>query len=299
MSKRVVRCKTEAEKRVIREGWDDEMKITKTAYAAKHGISLRTLNRIFDEGKVDPQQYQEDVVEWNYFISANDVTVLRNEESRSISRGFPRFNSIRKELIDDPSDEELEVIFRKMSVESSIEDMTEGDIHVKDGKVHYGTFEIKNSLADHLLKMLSKREDVKPFARFMNKLMLNPKPSVVEELYPFMQHNSIEISEDGDIIGYKAVTSDFKDKHTKTVDNSLGKTISMPWSEVDDNPDNTCSRGYHVAAWRYAYMFASSGEPIIFTLVNPRDVVSVPVDYNGEKMRVCSYKTGEVVEYKQ
>lgn len=299
MSKRIVRCKTETEKKAIREGWNDEMGITKTAYAAKHSISLRTLNRIFDEGKVAPQEYQVGVVEWNYFISANDVTVLRNEDSRSISRGFPRFNSIRKDLINDPSDEELEVIFRKMSVENSIEDMSEGDIHVKEGKVYYGAFEIKNSLADHLLKMLGNRENAKPFVRFMSKIMLNPKSSVVEELYPFMQHNSIEISEDGDIIGYKAVTSDFKDKHTKTVDNSTGKIISMPWSEVDDDPNNTCSRGYHIAAWHYAHMFASTGEPIISTLVNPRDVVSVPIDYNGEKMRVCSYKTSYVVEYKQ
>ena len=61
----------------------------------------------------------------------------------------------------------------------------------------------------------------------------------------------------------------------------------MPRSEVDENPDNHCSSGFHVGAWEYASSF---GERVVLVEVDPADVVSVPNDYNAQKCRVTKYK---------
>src|SRR5690606_24725742 len=53
------------------------------------------------------------------------------------------------------------------------------------------------------------------------------------------------------------------------------------------NPNNTCSFGLHVACFDYAKGF---GPRLIEVKVNPADVVCVPTDYNGTKMRVCKFE---------
>ncbi len=61
-------------------------------------------------------------------------------------------------------------------------------------------------------------------------------------------------------------------------------------SKVDDNPNNTCSHGLHVATLSYAQDFASGDDKLLDVEVSPSDVVAVPTDYNGTKMRVCRFK---------
>jgi hypothetical protein len=61
----------------------------------------------------------------------------------------------------------------------------------------------------------------------------------------------------------------------------------MPREEVDEDPNRTCSTGLHVACFDYAKDF---GERLIEVKVNPRDVVAVPVDYNGTKLRCCQFE---------
>ena len=85
------------------------------------------------------------------------------------------------------------------------------------------------------------------------------------------------------------MTEDFKDKHTKSFNNAPGQVCEIPRSAVDDNPDNTCSHGLHVGGYEYAKDFASGGK-LVLVKVNPRDVVAVPNDYNGQKMRVCRFE---------
>lgn len=70
----------------------------------------------------------------------------------------------------------------------------------------------------------------------------------------------------------------------------------MPRSYVDTERTNTCSTGFHVTSMEYAKNMAASGGHIMICKVNPSNVVSVPVDYNNQKMRVCEYGVvGELI----
>jgi hypothetical protein len=107
---------------------------------------------------------------------------------------------------------------------------------------------------------------------------------------------NLPITDDGCFLAYKAVTNQYLDKHTRTVDNTPGSNAvpPMPRYKVDDNPDSHCSTGYHVGALPYVQGFASgygsvNGDKIVVCQVDPANVVSVPNDCNGEKMRVTHY----------
>jgi hypothetical protein len=289
MSKRsnIVKCKTQQEKVDIYNGWEWQNTNNKTQYAKLHGISLRTLNRILDE--ISQEAPTEEVPPvFDYTVTKDTITIFRNEDSRVVNKGYPKFKSIRSKLIDcDFSDEVLKEVFELLSLPTFIEKFSEGNITVchEEGKIFYGTFEIKNSLVTHMFDILSRGEDVLPMVRFLDMLMDNPKADIVEELYGFMQHNDIEINEDGTIKAYRNVTMNYKDHHTGTMDNYVGAVVKMPRHMVDSNPDNTCSSGIHAASIEYAKGFG--GGRLMEVKINPSHVCSVPTDYNGQKMRVC------------
>ena len=152
-----------------------------------------------------------------------------------------------------------------------------------------------------LLKMIEaasnkKSKDTdKRIIKFVDMLIKNPDPAVIEQLYDFMLHNDIEICPNGYVLAYKSVTRDFKDHHTKTFDNSVGKSPQMNRADVDPDPNKTCSRGLHVASLSYINKQYVNGV-IIKCIVHPANFVSIPTDYKFAKARVCKYKVSGVLK---
>lgn len=288
----IVRCKTQEEKQQIHDMWKESLYQSKKEIARVFKISTRTLNRILDEMSTETS------ADWNFTITKNEITVMCDGLARSVTKGYPKFSKLKQSLIDSNfSDEKLEEVYNLLDLASFVETFSEGNLTVnhEEGKVFYGSFEIKNVLTDRMMSMLSNQEDVKPLVRFLDKLLMNPKVSIVEELYPFLKHNDIEISEAGDIIGYRGIRSDWKDCHTGKMDNSVGKILTMPRHMVNDDPDVTCSSGLHVAALAYASDFSGTGR-LVKVKICPSDVVSIPTDYNGMKMRCCKFEVLSEVE---
>ena len=147
-----------------------------------------------------------------------------------------------------------------------------------------------------MLELEKDQQDFLPLIRFWRKLQKNPSTNSREQLYGFMLANHIPITEQGDIVVEKGVSQKrggvpghLIDGHSGTVDNSVGQTVEMPRSGVVDDPKQTCSRGLHVGAPDFVRNHWNQ-KIIIECVVNPEDVVSVPVDYRNTKMRVCKYK---------
>lgn len=231
-------------------------------------------------------------VEYNYSISKNTITIWKNDESRSVDKSYPKFSYLRSLILEE---DKLEEAYELMDLPKFIETFTEGNITVnhKDKVMFYGDFKIEHSLVNVVMARLTQGQDVLPFIRFLDRLMENPKENVVEELYPFMKHNSIDIDSDGCILAYKGIRGDWKDCYTGNIDNSVGTTVKMPRTHVDDNPEETCSRGLHVASKEYASTY---GDILVQVKVCPSNIVSVPNDYHGQKMRTCEYTVLSEVE---
>ena len=223
----------------------------------------------------------------NYHITQNSVIVNFEGKTLAIARGDDRFPQVilaikENRLAEIPSIVDIAAQFSK------------DGLRLVDGQVVMATGE---ALPPELnARILEFRREGLPFVhllKFWENLKQNPSFRSREQLFKFLEHNGHPLTEDGCFIAYRGVTEDFKDKHTGKFDNSPGSICEMPRSEVDDDPTRTCSAGLHAAAWAYAANWSGTRVEV---KINPKDVVAVPIDYNGEKMRICKFEVIQVCE---
>lgn len=166
------------------------------------------------------------------------------------------------------------------------------------------------AIANHLRRSLEQGlSDYKPVVRFWEKVSQNPSKRSRKQLFTWLQAHDFTITEDGDIVGYKGVATDYKGGHesvnsgtafvdgkeiTGKIPNVAGTIVTMPRSEVKNDPNVACHKGLHVGDWSYASTFG--GQTTLEVHVNPRDVVSIPKDTNATKMRCCKYKVVSVAK---
>lgn len=175
------------------------------------------------------------------------------------------------------------------SVKTFIKSVSGGKVSVSEQGVTYKGEPLTNYLTDKMMQFFKEGLPVEHYCNFLSNLMANPSMTARNELYLFLEAANLPITEDGCFLAYKAVRSDFKDIHSGKFDNSPGAHLSMPRSEVDDNRNVTCSYGFHAAAYQYARNFMQSGGKMVAVKINPADVVSVPSDYNNQKLRCSQY----------
>lgn len=144
-------------------------------------------------------------------------------------------------------------------------------------------------LGNYIIELNSSNGDITPFVHFVRKLYKNPDPKVIQQLWGFISACGLCLSPEGNFLAYKNVRADFKSIHDGVTDNTPGSTLKMKRSEVENNPDRTCSRGLHFAAWDYLTHYSVGGKTVLIS-VSPKDVVSIPSDYNNQKGRACRYK---------
>lgn len=186
-------------------------------------------------------------------------------------------------------------------------------VTVRAGRVYLDGDEIDNSLTQQIVRFLDEGvDDWEPLVAFFENVQENPDEHSREQLFEFLRANGnqLTITPDGLIVGYKAVR-DTSEGYTSTrsgyaivdgeeitdyVPNNPGSTIEMPRSKVTHDPNVSCSHGLHVAAFNYASTGPVRTGTVLEVYVHPRDVVSVPRDYNAQKIRVCRYVVGEPVD---
>lgn len=163
-----------------------------------------------------------------------------------------------------------------------------GDFLALDGKP------FTMQVTEKVLDMIAAGAPVDPIYNFLRKVRKNPRVAAQDELLLFCAANQFMIHEDGDILAYKSVRGDYTDVHSGTIFNGVGQVIEMDRTAVDDDRNNTCSRGLHFASYQYASTWAGEIDGknlrLVVMKINPADVVAIPNDYNNQKGRCWRYK---------
>lgn len=165
---------------------------------------------------------------------------------------------------------------------------TTGSFKVENGLVYIDNTPVHGDIAERIVEYVKQGLDPVTHINFWRNLQKNPSSRARERLFKFLENGNHPFTDDGCFIAYKKVNANMKDNYTNKIDNSVGSHPSVDRSEVDDDPEHTCSRGLHVASWNYAQGYA--GVVLIDVKVNPADVVAIPTDYNAQKMRTCGYE---------
>jgi hypothetical protein len=231
-----------------------------------------------------------------YTITDNNISVNFDNQSHIVPRTDPLANKLLAALREGRNDDIPDLV----STALRIQKYGKGDFVIQDGHIIINGLPVHEGLSRKILQFQAEGLPHKPLVRFAENLQKNPSYRAVNELFQFLEKNDHPITEDGNFIAYKRVRSDFTDIHSGTFDNSVGATVEMPRNQVNEDSMQTCSHGLHVANWNYAHtQFASSNpatDVMLEVEVSPSDVVSIPVDYNQSKMRVCKYKVLGVVD---
>ena len=231
-------------------------------------------------------------------ITENSLTIFLGAKPVSFDKADPVCDKLMEALKMDASIEELQEIIEaaQRELEHSFEKIDGTGVEVShDGIVRLDGEPVHSSLTMRMLDMRKEGFDLKPMARFLENLSLNPSYRAVKELYSFLEVGKMPITPDGCFLAFKAVRADYKDIHSGTFDNSIGQVVSMPRNKVDEDSSQTCSAGLHVCSFDYLPYFAHANGHVVLCKVNPRDVVAIPQDYHNTKMRVCQYEV--VSEY--
>lgn len=202
----------------------------------------------------------------------------------------------------------------EQAVKERFEQLSER-VSVENGTVLFDGDPVDNSVTQQIVRFLDEDEDFEPLVYFMENIGQNPSPKSVEQLYDWLsQGDGVTLTPDGLIVGYKGVNKDADgalvsgysgsaivtrfdgepERINGHIPNEVGFTVEMPRSSVVDDPDNACSTGLHVGTFSYAQGYARGA--MLKVYVDPRDVVSVPRDAHGEKIRVCRYFVAEVID---
>lgn len=225
-----------------------------------------------------------------YNITDSSVVMFDNGRTYNVDNSSPNYASVLAAI--KMGDFKAAIQHATTVVQDVVHDasnLTYNDLRVVDGIVYKGDNLVNNAAADQIKRLYDDGFDIKPMYNFLTKLYTNPSKRSIDLLWAFIESGHVPLTPEGDILCYKAVRSDYKDHYTGTIDNSPGAVVSVPRSEVDDDPQRTCSHGLHVAVLSYAKMFGSGRGKIVVVKVDPADIVCVPYDYRGQKCRTSKY----------
>lgn len=227
-------------------------------------------------------------------MNSSEIVIYKDNKPITISKEHKYYQQVFN-AIKNNTQYMLETILNTIEEESLANTLTKHlteDIIYYDGVISYRGNVLKNALVDKIIQMINDGyKNLTPMVNFLTNLMENPSKRAIDELYTFLEKARLPITEDGHFIAYKKVRGDFKDIYTGTIDNSVGQKPSMPRYMVDDDKDNTCSQGLHFCSKEYLPHFGvSPSNQVVLLKINPRDVVSIPSDYNHTKGRCSCYE---------
>ena len=227
------------------------------------------------------------------FVISNAGVITINVDGKiyTISKDHALYDTIREAI----EQNDINTIIRSVDIKQHILKEFSGGITFKDGEILYNDIPIKNSLTKKIITFIERRLPFEPLVKFLENLVQNPTPYIINELDLFFESGSFALTDDGHFLAYKKIRSDWTDFYTGKINNSIGQVVTMDRKLVDANRHVTCSSGLHVCNKSYLEGFHSGEGRLIIVKVNPRDVVTIPGDYNNKKMRCCRYVViGEV-----
>ncbi len=228
-----------------------------------------------------------------FLIQGDNVVVVIDNKPHTINKTHITYQKV----VDAIKANDWDAVKDAIEPKKVVLNYGQGNVSIQGETLFWKGKELHTTLAVKMIDMLREGFPIEPMVNFMDNLYQNPSKRAVDELYGFLEKGNLPITPDGHFLAYKKVRADYKDVHSGTMDNSIGQVVEMERYNVDDNKDNTCSTGLHFCSKDYLNSFG--GERTVIVKINPRDVVSIPSDYNATKGRACRYEVvGEIEQDK-
>lgn len=245
------------------------------------------------------------------------ATLFVDGEVFTISDTHPAYAEIVGMLLDHVDDDAKLLGLINPAIEASRKLVRLSErVSIRGNVIFFDGDAIESSVGEHIadiFKAGGNETQWGSLVKFLEKVATNPSKKSQRHLYEFVNTHGLTVTEYGDIVAYKGVDQNGYSIHAGygivngeefgAVDedgnlvesskllNEVNSIVEIPRSMVDSDRGVACSTGLHVGTYEYAQSF---GARLLTVLVNPRDVVSVPEDYNNAKVRVSRYTVLEI-----
>lgn len=221
-------------------------------------------------------------------ITQDGISLVINGITHTVDDTHPNFSAIKGAL----RAKDWNNVTDLLNLTEQVKKFTAADPNIvideKASTIFYNGEEVHNTMVVRILDIMRDGFDVTPMTNLLANLYQNVSMKAIDELYSFMEYGKMPITEDGHFLAYKRVNNDYTSCYDGTTTNNIGEVTSLPRHKVDDRSEITCSYGLHICSFEYLKYYP--GARVIVVKVNPKDVVSIPTDYNNTKARVCSYE---------
>lgn len=230
-------------------------------------------------------------------VTDNSVSVLLvGHPPLSATSSHPNFTKI-VDALDSGNYDELPNLFNPAK---AVREYAPG-LEVVGNSVRLDGVTLGGPIVTRILSAIGAGRSPDWLVNFQRSLALNPSRRVRDRLYAFLEAGQkIGINDFGHIVAYKIVKAlpgqgdeptQFVSHHDGKTRHDIGQVVSMPRSEVDDDPERTCSYGLHACSEGYLNAYGGGSDSwVVAVEIKPENVVSIPVDYNDSKMRCSEYK---------
>lgn len=264
------------------------------------------------------------------FSKTNDVlTVFIDGKIHTVNKDDSRFADAWS-AVKANDEEKLKLVIDNKYIESLVNQaMLTNGVSVVDGRVFYNGVEQSNVLVKKIQTFIHDGAPIEHLIAALNKFMQNPslqlpdsnvlgmlgltqakaerlRDDLVNGFWSFVDHENLPVTPEGNILAYKRVRDDYystksgdlellqgKSNEEGYIYNGVGETIECKRQDVNPDRNQVCSYGLHVGCLNYAGpsgAYSQYGDRTVIVEFSPEDVVSVPTDYNCEKLRLCKYK---------
>ena len=221
-----------------------------------------------------------------FILTENSLTVSVEGKTYTINSGHPSW----RQAIESLKRKDYDSLKDLVSVKKAFSAFTGDKVKVIDNQVFFNGEPIHNYLSDKILSFMEKGLPHESLIKFLERLMANPSRRAVNELYAFLSHKNLPVTDAGTFLAYKSVRSDYTDHYSGNFNNSIGNTLEMTRNNVCDDHNQGCSIGFHAGSLEYASSFGGAESVLRIVEIDPADVVSVPSDCECQKLRTCKYK---------
>ena len=223
----------------------------------------------------------------NYIITDETITAVINGKSYTIRRDHANAKMVINAIAEGRAEGDVEQL---MDITKALDAYLGNSVEVKDGSVYHRGEVVDERIARRILNFMEEDLPVEPMTRFLENLYNNPSHNSRAQLYQFLEHKNMPLTEDGCFLAYKSVDENYMDHHTGKFSNRVGQILTIARRSVDDNPENGCSYGFHAGSLEYASSFGGGNRRVVIVKISPEDVVSVPNDCEFQKLRTAKYE---------
>ena len=146
-----------------------------------------------------------------YIITGDgSITLILNKKTYSIDKEHINYDKIKNCL----STRNYDKLGSLLDISDTVTRKTNGKVSIKDGVVYYNGSALHNAITKRIIALIQQNFPFDFMVKFLENVMLNPSENSRNQLYNFLESNTLPITTDGCFLAYKRISSDFKDLYT-------------------------------------------------------------------------------------